>query len=100
MVMSKNDLTEHQARAYRFILENVLETGNCPTMDELRIEMGCSSCNSAVLYVKALRRKGYLRPAGEIKTRIQLPSGTVLDYASAVLAHSHSKIINQATGEH
>jgi len=66
-------LTDTQRSVYAFIRSEQRRTGSLPTCKAIANEFGWKSVNSAQCHVKALRTKGYIKPAGDAKGRMELP---------------------------
>src|SRR5450756_1461673 len=61
------ELTDKQRPILKYIEDRARQTGFRPTLDEVRRHFGFRSINGAVVHIKALERKGYLREPEAIR---------------------------------
>ena len=67
-------LTARQRTVYDYLIWHRDLTGNFPTHAEIAEHFGWASPNAARTHIIALRKKGYLAPKGDKKSRIKLPT--------------------------
>lgn len=66
-----NALTKSQKAIFDYI-KGEIESGGAPSIEEISIEFGYRSNNSAVQHVQALEKKGYLRRIPGKHRRIEI----------------------------
>lgn len=88
------ELTDKQRAILKYIEDRARQTGFRPTLDEVRRHFGFRSINGAVVHIKALERKGYLREPEAIRGSPATPAvmipvlGTVAA-GKPILAEEH-----------